>query len=119
VIPNRVIAPRSCRKIWWCTVLVLALAIEVPGAGGAPQGAAGIEVANVGPRPGDSAEKLPRDLVVRGVGAGISGGAALAPLSSSTIGLGVSGLYLLGSPSSSSPLINWRRVEDEAESAYS
>jgi hypothetical protein len=117
VIPNRVIAPRSCRKIWWCTVLVLLLAIEVPGAGGAPQGAAGIEVANVGHR--DSAEKLPRDLVVRGVGAGISGGAALAPLSLSTIGLGVSGLYLLGSPSSSSPLINWRRVEDEAESAYS
>jgi hypothetical protein len=32
---------------------------KVPGVGGAPQGATGIEVANAGPWLGDSAENLP------------------------------------------------------------
>jgi hypothetical protein len=53
-------------------------AIEVPGAGGAPQGDTGIEVANVGPWPGDSAENLPQDLVVHGLGAGVSRSVALS-----------------------------------------
>jgi hypothetical protein len=69
------------------------------------------------PWPSDSAEKLLQDLVVRGAGAGISGGAAPAPGSLSIVGPGVSGLFLSGSPGSSSPPINWRRVKYEAESA--
>jgi hypothetical protein len=61
---------------------------------------------------------------VSGTGAGVSGGAALggaalALRSSSTVGPGISGLFLLGSLGSSSPPINWRRVEDEAEFACS
>jgi hypothetical protein len=48
--------------------------------------------------------------VVRGAGAGVPRGAtlgdvALAPESSSIVGLGISRLYLLGSPSSSPPPI--------------
>jgi hypothetical protein len=56
---------------------------------------------------------------VSGTGAGVSGGAALALRSLSTVGPGISGLFLLGSPGSSFPPINWRRVEDEAEFACS
>jgi hypothetical protein len=84
---------------------VVALAMEVSCARGAPQGAAGVEVADAGPRVGDSAGSLLQDLVVHGTGAGIPGGAALcdvapAPGSSSAVGSGISGLYLPGSPGS-------------------
>jgi hypothetical protein len=41
------------------------------------------------------------------------------PRSSSAVGLGVSGLYLPGSPDSHPPPINWRWVGDEAESLCS
>jgi hypothetical protein len=100
---------------------VVALAIEVLGTGGAPQGAAGIEVVDVGPRLGDNTEKLSQDLAVRDTGAGVlrsaaSGVATPAPGSSGTVGLRVSRSYLLGSPGSSSLPINYRWVEDEAES---
>jgi hypothetical protein len=65
-----------------------------------------------------------QDLVVRGTGVGIPrsvapGDAALAHGSSSTVGLGISRLYLPGSLGSPPPPINWRRVGDEAESACS
>jgi hypothetical protein len=98
--------------------------MEVPGAGSAQQGATGAKVADIGPWVGDSARTLLLDLVVHDTGAGVPGSAALGDLapvpgSSSTMGLGVSGLYLPGSPSAPPPPINWRRVEDEAESACS
>jgi hypothetical protein len=62
-------------------------------------------VADAGPWLGDSIRSLLQDLVVRGVGACIPGSAASAdkaptPRSLSAVGLGISRLYLLGSPSS-------------------
>jgi hypothetical protein len=94
------------------------------GDGGAPQGATGAEVVDTGPRLGDSARSLLQDLVMHGVGAGVlgsvaTGDAALAPGSSSVVSPRVSGLYLPGSPDAPPPPINWRQVEDEAESACS
>jgi hypothetical protein len=61
---------------------------------------------------------------VHGVGAGTFGSAdpgdvALAPRFSSGASPVIYGLYLSGSHGSSSPPINWRWVEDEAESACS
>jgi hypothetical protein len=56
---------------------VVASAAEVPGAGGTPQGATGVEVADADPRLGDSAGSLLQDLVVRGASAGAPGSAAL------------------------------------------
>jgi hypothetical protein len=47
------------------------------------------------------------------------GDAAPAPGSSGAMSPGLHGPYLSGSPGSSSPPINWRRVENEAESACS
>jgi hypothetical protein len=103
---------------------VVASAMEVPGAGGAPQGATGAKVADAGPQPSDYAKSLLQDLVVRGAGADVPriaalGDVASAPGSSSTVSPGVSGPYLPGSPGALLPPINWRRVEDEAESACS
>jgi hypothetical protein len=51
--------------------------MEVPGAGGAPWGATGAEVANTGPRLGDGTMSLLQDLVVCGVGVGVPESAAL------------------------------------------
>jgi hypothetical protein len=103
---------------------VVALATEVSGAGGAPRGAAGAEVADTGPRLGDSLRSLLQDLVVGGASAGVLGGAAPgdaapAPGSSSTVSLRVSRLYLSGSPGALPPPINWRWVENEVESTCS
>jgi hypothetical protein len=95
--------------------LVVALAIEVPGAGGTSQSTTGIEMFGAGPRLGGGAENLLQDLVAHRASAVISGNVALAPGSSSAMGPELSRPYLPGSPSSSSTLINWRRVEDEAE----
>jgi hypothetical protein len=86
---------------------VVASTIELSGAGGAQQGA---EVVDADPRLGDIARGLLQDLVVHDVGAGVSGSAvlgdvALAPGSMSAVSSGVSGLYLSGSPVSSSPPI--------------
>jgi hypothetical protein len=102
----------------------VALAIELLGAGGAPQGASGTEVVDAGPQLGDSNRGLLQDLVVHNTGAGSSrsaaaGDAAPAPGSSSTMSLGISGLHLSGSLGSLSPPINYRRVEDEAKFACS
>jgi hypothetical protein len=74
--------------------------------------------------PGESTENLPRDLVVCSASGGIYGTVApddtvVAHESSSTIGQSVSGLYMLDSPSCSSQPINWRWVENEAESVCS
>jgi hypothetical protein len=74
------------------------------------------------PRLSDSARSLLQDLVVRGTGASVPGSAApgdATPTSefSSTVSLGVSRLYLPGSPDAPPPPINWRCVEDEAEFA--
>jgi hypothetical protein len=65
-----------------------------------------------------------QDLVVHNFGVGTSGNAALGDLapaseSSSTMSPGVSRSYLSGPPDSSSSPMNWRRVEDEAESTRS
>jgi hypothetical protein len=84
---------------------VVASTMEVSGAGSAPQGAASIEVANADPRLGDSTKSLLQDLVVRSTSAGVPrsaapGDKAPAPRSSSTMGPGISGLYLPGSPRS-------------------
>jgi hypothetical protein len=85
--------------------------MEVPGAGGAPWGATGAEVANTGPRLGDGTMSLLQDLVVCGVGVGVPESAALGDAtptaeSSSTVSPGVSGLYLPGSPGTMPPPIN-------------
>jgi hypothetical protein len=60
-------------------------------------------VVDAGLRLSDNTGSLLQDLVVHGAGASIDGSAALddvavAPGSSSTMGPGVSGLYLPGSP---------------------
>jgi hypothetical protein len=94
--------------------------MEVPGAGGAMQGATDVAVADVDPRLGDSAGSLLKDLVVCGVGAGIlrsaaPGETALAPGSLSAMGPGISGQYLSGSLGSSPSPINRRWVRDKAE----
>jgi hypothetical protein len=62
--------------------------------------------------------------VVCGAGAGVFRSAAPrdaapSPRSSSTMNLGVFGLYLLSSLGSPPPPINYRWVEDDAESACS
>jgi hypothetical protein len=92
---------------------------KVLSAGGALQETAGIEVVGAGPRLGNDAGSLLRDLVVRGVSAGISrsaapSGAAPAPGSSSAGGSRMSGPCLSGSPGFPPSSINWRRVRDEA-----
>jgi hypothetical protein len=96
--------------------------MEVPCAGGAPQGATCAEAADASPRLSDSARTMLHELVVHDAGAGVPGNAALgdvasAPGSSSTMSLGLSGLYLPGSPGAPAPPINWRWVEDEADFA--
>jgi hypothetical protein len=75
---------------------VVVAAMEVPSAGGAPQGATGVEVADAGSRLGDSVVGLLLHLVVRGTGAGVArsaapGDEAPPPRSSSTVSPGVSG----------------------------
>jgi hypothetical protein len=97
---------------------VVALAMEVP------HGAVGAKAADASTWLGDSARSLLQDLVVCDTDASIAGsaapgGAALAPGSSSTVSPGVSRLYFPGSPGSPPLPINWRRVEDEAESVCS
>jgi hypothetical protein len=62
--------------------------------------------------------------VRRGAGINVPGSAALgnvapAPGSLGTVGPGVSGLHLPGSPGIPPPLINWRRLGDEAKSMCS
>jgi hypothetical protein len=81
-------------------------------------------VTDADPWLGESIESSLRDLVVHGAGAGVPGCAALgdmapAPGSSSDVGLGISGLYLSGSPGSPPLPINLRWVGDETESACS
>jgi hypothetical protein len=85
---------------------------EVPSAGGALQGTADQKVVGAGPQLSDDAESSLRDLVVRGVGAGVpesaaSGDAFPAPGSSRTEGPGMSGLRLPGSPDFRPAPINW------------
>jgi hypothetical protein len=68
-------------------------------------------VADAGPRLSDRVGSLLRDLVVHDTGAEVLGSVApgdvaLAPGSSSAMGQGLSGLYLLGSPGSLPPPIN-------------
>jgi hypothetical protein len=94
---------------------VVAPVLGVLGVDGASQGTTGVEVVGAGPQLGDDIGSLLWDLVVRGADAGVPvsvapGDAAIALESSSAAGLGVSRLYQLGSPSSSHPTINWRRV---------
>jgi hypothetical protein len=96
----------------------------VSGAGGAPRGAAGTKMVDTDPQLGDSARSLLQDLVVHGtiasiLGSAAPGDAALAPGSSSIMSSGVSLLYLPSSPGAPPPPINWRHVEDEAESMCS
>jgi hypothetical protein len=88
--------------------LVVASSIEVPGVGGAPRGAADVEMIGAGPLLGGSTRDLLHDLVVHDTSASIPGNAtlgdvALALESSSTMSLGVSGVYLSGSPGSPPP----------------
>jgi hypothetical protein len=52
------------------------MGMEVSGAGGAPHGATGTEVADAGPWLGDSARSLLQDLMVCGTDAGVPGSAA-------------------------------------------
>jgi hypothetical protein len=101
--------------------LVVVSAMEVPVAGGVSQGAPSTEVVDVGPQLGDRAWGLSQDLVVHGIGAGVLrsaalGDAASAPRPLSTFSPGVPGLYMSGFFSSLPLPINWRWVEDEAES---
>jgi hypothetical protein len=83
--------------------------MEVSSAGGAPQGAAGVEVADAGSRLGDSVVGLLLHLVVRGTGAGVARSAApgdeAPPPRSSSIVRGI-WLCLPGSPGSLPPSIN-------------
>jgi hypothetical protein len=81
-------------------------------------------VVGAGPRLGDDAGNLLWDLVVHDAGAGVPESiapcnAAPTPRSLSVVGLGVSGLYLLGSLGSLPMPINWRWVGDMAESTCS
>jgi hypothetical protein len=98
--------------------------LEVPSAGGTSQGTASVKEVGVAPLLCDDARNLLWDLVARSTSAGVSGSAAPgdaapAPGSSGGTGLGVSGLYLPSSFSSSHPPINWSQVGDETESACS
>jgi hypothetical protein len=68
-------------------------------------------VVGAGPQLGDDARRLLQDSVTRGAGTGVPenvvpGDVARAPEFSGDACLGVSGLYLLGSPSFSPPPIN-------------
>jgi hypothetical protein len=78
------------------------LSIEVPGAGGAPQGTTDTEMAGA---------DVSRDATL--------GDAALAPGSLDAMSPGLFVQYLPGSPGPTSSPINWRRVENEAKSAFS
>jgi hypothetical protein len=103
---------------------VVALVLGVSGAGGAFQGAIDVEVVGTTPQLGDDVGSVLWDLVMHGTDVGVPeraapGDAAPAPRSSGAAGLGISGLYLLGSPSFLPPPINWRQVGDEAESTCS
>jgi hypothetical protein len=86
---------------------------EAPGADGTSLGAVNIEVDRSSPRPSDDAGGLLWDRVMCGAGIGAPGSAApgdmtLALGSSSAMGLGVFGRLLLGSPSFSPSLNDWR-----------
>jgi hypothetical protein len=82
----------------------------------------GVEVTDTGPWLGDSVVGLLQDLVVRGADASVAksaapGDVAPTPRSSSTVSPWVSGFCEPGSPGSLPWPINWRRVENDAESA--
>jgi hypothetical protein len=88
------------------------------------QGAAYIEVDGAGPQLSDDVGGLLQDLVKHGAiidvpRSATSGDAAAAPGFLGTADLGVSELHLPGPPGFPPLPINWRRVEDEAESVYS
>jgi hypothetical protein len=82
--------------------VAVALATEVPGIGGAPQGVVGNEMF------GASA-----------FSSAALGGAASAPGSSGAMSSESPGSYLPSSSDSVSPLVNWRWVESDAELACS
>jgi hypothetical protein len=82
--------------------MLKALMQEMPGVDDASLGAVSVEVDGAGPHPGDDTGGSLRDLVMCCTSIGVPesatlGDAALAPGSSSPVGLGVSGLLLLGS----------------------
>jgi hypothetical protein len=90
------------------------------GADGASPGVVNVDVDGANPRPDDDAGGSLWGLVMRGVDIGIPrsstlGDATLAHGSLGIVGLGVSGLLLLGSHDFPHPPINWRRVEDNTE----
>jgi hypothetical protein len=104
--------------------LVVVSATEVLGASDPPWGVTGVEVADTGPQLSDSTRSLLQDLVVCSADVNIPksaypSDAAPVPGSSSTMSPGRSGLYLPGFPGSLPPPINWRQLEDEAESVCS
>jgi hypothetical protein len=97
---------------------------EVPSASGTLQGTTSQDVVGAGPRLGDDAGSLLRDLVVHDAGAGVFRSATLGDVapalwSSRTGGPGMSGLCLSDPPGFSPLPINRRRVGDDAESACS
>jgi hypothetical protein len=98
---------------------------EMSGSDGTSLGAVSVEVDGASPRPGDDTRGSLRDLVMRGVGIAVPGSiapgdATPSPGSSGTShGPGVSGLLMSGSPNFLTLSIDWRRVEDNAEFAYS
>jgi hypothetical protein len=94
----------------------------MPGANGASQGVASIEVDGAAPPPqlSDDTEGFLRDLERRGVNIGAPGCAtlgdvAVAPGVVSVADPGVFRLLLQGSPGFPHPPIDWRRVGDDAD----
>jgi hypothetical protein len=88
--------------IRWQLVVLVVLAMEVPGASGAPWGVIGT---------GMSGASNLRSAAPSGV--------ASTPGSLGAMRPELPRLYLLSSPNSASPPINWRRVKSEAELACS
>jgi hypothetical protein len=87
------------------------LALVETGADDAPLGTVNIEADEADPRPSDDGRSPHCDLVVRGTDSGMPGhttpnDTVLVPGSSGTMGLGVSGLLLMGYPSSPFSPIN-------------
>jgi hypothetical protein len=104
--------------------MLKALMQEMPGVDDASLGAVSVEVDGASPHPGDDTGGSLRDLVMCCTSIGVPesatlGDAALAPGSSSPVGLGVSGLLLLGSLDFPPLHIDWRWVEDTLEFACS